>query len=166
VTGPSYDLLDKNELKFTGVQLAGADLNVVAAEVAEVLSLARKEVLVTDYLDQVLTLDILRSDIYPHQLLDRQKPLLKRLAEVPGVTLAADCAVTSAGMLGWIAADPAQASAAIERSRSMVSEINARISRRVMVFSTGAELVRGEIKDTNRPGFRSCCPVKVPEYAV
>jgi molybdenum cofactor synthesis domain-containing protein len=150
VNARSYDLLDKNELKFTGVELAGADLNVVAATVAEVLSLARNEVLVTDYLDHVLTLDILRADIYPHQLLDREKSLLQRLSQVPGVTLAADCAVTSAGMLGWIAADPAQAASAIRQAESMVSDINARISRRVMLFSTGAELVSGEVKDTNR----------------
>lgn len=144
-----FDLLDKNELSVVGVDLDGADLNEIAAAAAEVLDLDRREVLVTDYLDRVLTFDILRRTIYPHQLLDRETPLLTSLAAVSGVSLDGDATVRSRGMLGWIAADEADVASALVEARLRADDISARIAKRVMIFSTGAEIVRGEVKDTN-----------------
>lgn len=146
---PGYDLLDKNELTVTDVELTDADLAEVAAAVAEVISLRREEVLVTDYRDRVLTLDVLRPDIYPHQLLGRDSALLERLRTVPGVVIGPAGEVSSRGMLGWIAADPVQGREALTRAEAVAVEMDRRIARRVAVLSTGAELVAGEVRDTN-----------------
>ena len=100
-----FDLLDKRELMVIGVDLAAADLNELAAVAADVLRLERRDVLVTDYLDHVLTFDVLRPTVYAHQLLDRATALLEALARVDGVTLAPGARVDARGMLGWIAVD-------------------------------------------------------------
>jgi molybdenum cofactor synthesis domain-containing protein len=144
-----YDLLDKSELRVTNIHLGGADLNALAGVAARVLGLEANEVLVTDYLDEVLTFDILRPTMYPHQLLGRSDELLDALRVTPGVTLSALSRVTSNGMLGWIAADAEDMTAAIAGAKRIADEMDARIAKRVAVFSTGAELVSGEVKDTN-----------------
>lgn len=149
MTGPGYDLLDKNELTITDVELTDADLAAVATAVAEVIELRREEVLVTDYRDRTLTLDVLRPDVYPHQLLGRDSTLLERLRSVPGVRIGPAGEVSSRGMLGWIAADPVEAAEALRRGEAAAAEMDARIARRVAVLSTGAELVSGQVRDTN-----------------
>lgn len=145
-----YDLLSKSELRVHGVTLDDADLGELAAVAADVLELAAHEVLVTDYRDAVLTFDVLRPTIYPHQLLDRQDQLLARLAAATGVELEPTASVSADGMLGWIAADAAEIGPAIARAEAAATTISARIARRVVVFSTGGELVSGEVRDTNR----------------
>jgi molybdenum cofactor synthesis domain-containing protein len=144
-----YDLLDKSELRVTNIHLGGADLNALAGVAARVLGLEANEVLVTDYLDEVLTFDVLRPTMYPHQLLGRSDALLDALRVTPGVTLSALSRLTSNGMLGWIAADVEDMTAAIVGAKRIADEMDARIAKRVGVFSTGAELVSGEVKDTN-----------------
>jgi molybdenum cofactor synthesis domain-containing protein len=145
-----YDLLHKNELKFSGITLVRADLNQIARTVAEVLGLATEEVLVTDYLDHVMTLDVLRKTVYPHQIIGKKDILLQLLRQVPGVTLNDDITVTSEGMLGWIGANEDQAREAMHVAEAMVGGILKRISMRAIIFSTGAEVLGGDIKDTNR----------------
>jgi molybdenum cofactor synthesis domain-containing protein len=145
-----YDLLNKNELRVKGVKLDGADLGELASAVADVLELAGPEVLVTDYRDAVLTFDVLRATLYPHQLLDREQALLTRLRAAAGVVLADDASVTADGMLGWIAADAEEIAPALRRAEVQASEIAARVARRAVIFSTGGELVSGEVRDTNR----------------
>ncbi|MGI9163122.1 MAG: molybdenum cofactor synthesis domain-containing protein [Mycobacterium sp.] len=144
-----YDLLSKSELKVTRIELSGVDLTRLAAVAADVLVLEPNEVLVTDYLDNVVTFDVLRPSMYPHQLLGRSEALLTALAGVSGVTLSPESRVTADGMLGWIAADPEQLAAAMEGAQRIAEQIEERIRSRVGVFSTGAELVNGEVKDTN-----------------
>lgn len=144
-----FDLLKKNELKFRPITLEGADLNQIAATIAEVMQLEQAEVLVTDYLDHVMTLDILRSTIYPHQILAKKEPLLAALAQIPGVRLSEQTGVYSEGMLGWIAANAEDAAAALHTAEAMGASIRERLSKRAMIFSTGAEVLKGEIKDTN-----------------
>ena len=144
-----YDLLDKSELKVTAVELAGADLTALASVAAHVLGFETNEVLVTDYLDNVLTFDVLRPTVYSHQLVGRSEQLLAALREVPGVTLSSRSRVTSNGMLGWIAADDAEMTTAIAEAQRIAEQMDARIARRVAVLSTGAELVTGEVRDTN-----------------
>jgi molybdenum cofactor synthesis domain-containing protein len=150
ITGEAgFDLLDKNELKVVGVHLDGADLNALALVASEVLDLDPVEVLVTDYLDDVITFDILRRTIYPHQLLNRGDALLERLGQQDGVELAPDATVESRGMLGWIAADEEDLAGALAAAQARADDLLARIAKRVMIFSTGGELVSGEVKDTN-----------------
>jgi molybdenum cofactor synthesis domain-containing protein len=145
----AFDLLDKNELSIVGIELTGANLNEVAAAVADVLDLERREVLVTDYLDRVVTVDILRRAVYPHQLLTSSESLLDRVAAVPGVRLDPDAAVRSRGMLGWIAADSEGLEQVLAQAQRQAEEILQRVAKRVMIFSTGAELVDGQVEDTN-----------------
>jgi molybdenum cofactor synthesis domain-containing protein len=144
-----FDLLKKNELKFVGVDLDDANLNDLAAAIAEVLEMEVSEVFVTDYLDRTLTFDILRDRIYPHQIIDKQAPLMARLGAMPGVRVDADAKIRSEGMLGWIAADAEQANAALIVAERMSAEILDRWSRRTITFATGAEVKSGQVKDTN-----------------
>ncbi len=144
-----FDLLKKNELKFRDIALNGADLNRIAAVIAEVMQLEPSEVLVTDVLDGVMTLDILRDTIYPHQVLSKKDEMLKRLGEIPGVTVTEATTVFSEGMLGWIAANVEDVAGAMEKVEAMTAGIRERLTRRAVVFSTGAEVMKGEIKDTN-----------------
>jgi molybdenum cofactor synthesis domain-containing protein len=137
-------------LKIVGVVLAEADLRAIADATAEVLELNAGEVLVTDYLDESVTLDILRKTLYPHQFVAKRERLLAAIGDVHGVSLAKDAFVESQGMLGWIAADADEMGEAVGRAQAQAADIMARIARRVIVFSTGAELVSGEVKDTNR----------------
>lgn len=144
-----FDLLRKSELRVAGVTLQDVDLSALARAVAGVLELQPAEVLVTDYLDEVLTFDILRPQLYSHQLVGRGDELLAALESMPGVTLTDSAAVSANGMLGWIAADAPAVKTAIADAQLMANGINDRIAKRVAVFSTGAEMVRGEVKDTN-----------------
>ncbi|SHN15529.1 molybdopterin-binding protein [Cryptosporangium aurantiacum] len=148
-----FDLLDKKELRVTDVHLDGANLTDLARAVAEVLGLDPAEVLVTDYLDAVLTFDVLRPSLYPHQLLDRKNALLAHLAGTPGVRLGEHARVSADGVLGWIAADGADGvgvADALATAQRLATGMDARIARRVLIFSTGAEVAAAQIRDTNR----------------
>ena len=144
------DLLKKNELKFRDITLDHANLTEVAATVARIMDLDDTEVLVTDYLDNVMTLDILRSSLYPHQILAKKDVMLTALAQLPGVQITDKTTVFSEGMLGWIAADAEQATRAMQAAEAMTVNIKARLAKRAIIFSTGAEVLEGDIEDTNR----------------
>jgi molybdenum cofactor synthesis domain-containing protein len=150
-----FDLLEKTELRIEGITLDGANLNDVAAAVADVIGLDRDEVLVTDALNRVMTVDILRKTVDAYNLVGKQGELLERLAGLPGVGISHDTSVCSEGMLGWIAMDETEAKEVLERSRQMAAEIQAKIARRAMVFSTGFEVSSGQIEDTNQPTIAS-----------
>jgi molybdenum cofactor synthesis domain-containing protein len=151
VNTPEWNLLEKTELRIERIGLDGADLSVIAATVADELGLPRDEVLVIDARDDLLALDILRRTIDPYVLVGRREALLNALRAVLGVRVTEETDVCSEGMLGWISADAAEATAALDRSREMVAEIERRIASRAIVFSTGPEVVAGQIRDTNKP---------------
>jgi molybdenum cofactor synthesis domain-containing protein len=146
----TLDLLDKRELRIEGITLRDANLGALAAAAAGALKLPANEVLVTDVLGEVVTFDILRPKLYGHQLVGRWDAIRNRLAQVPGVTLSPDATITSNGVLGWIPGDPEVLQDALAEARATAEGITARISRRVCVLSTGAEVDDGEIEDTNR----------------
>jgi molybdenum cofactor synthesis domain-containing protein len=151
VNAPEWNLLEKTELRIERVRLDGADLSVVATTVADELGIPHDEVVVIDARDDLLALDILRRTIDPYVLVGRREALLGALGQIPGVQVTEETDVCSEGMLGWISADAAEAAAALDRSREMVAEIERRIASRAMVFSTGPEVMTGQIRDTNRP---------------
>lgn len=150
-----YDLLDKRELLIENISLSEANLNDIAAVVADTIGIDRKDVLVIDVRDEVVSLDILRKQVDPHLFAGRQKEMLQNLAKVPGVTISDKTEVTSRGMLGWISADDgaegAEIRASLERAELAAREIQENVSRRVMVFSSGIEVETGQIEDTNTP---------------
>ncbi len=151
----NYDLLNKNELKIEQIQLSNVNLNVFAHVVADVLGIDEKNVLVIDVRDNTVALDILQSGVDPHAFVAGEGELLKQLAALEGVTLSPDTHIASHGMMGWIVGDDAAGMQTdLDRSSEMVREILEKVSRRAMVFSSGIEVERGEIEDTNAPLIR------------
>jgi molybdenum cofactor synthesis domain-containing protein len=151
VTAPEWNLLEKTELRIERVGLDGADLSVVAATVADELGIPHDQVIVIDARDDLLALDILRRTIDPYVLVRRREALLNAVGLIAGVHVTEETDVCSEGMLGWISADATEATAALDRSREMVAEIERRIASRAIVFSTGPEVITGQIRDTNKP---------------
>jgi molybdenum cofactor synthesis domain-containing protein len=143
--------LEKTELRIERIELRGANLNQVAELVADVLGLEPDEVLVIDARDDLLALDILRRTVDPYLVVGKRVALLEALARLPGVTVTPETALCSEGMLGWIAMDASQAREALERGSDMADQIRGRIASRAIVFSTGPEVIRGQIEDTNKP---------------
>jgi molybdenum cofactor synthesis domain-containing protein len=151
MTDRTGSLLEKTELRIERIALEGADLTAVAAAVADVLSLPHAEVLVIDARDDVLALDILSPRVDPYAIAGQQTRLLAALASLPGISVAEDTAVCAEGMLGWIADDKATAVAALQTGARMADDISRRIAGRAIVFSTGPEVISGQIRDTNKP---------------
>lgn len=144
------DLLSKNELRIEDVDLHDADLRSVAATVAKVLEFDAREVMVTDYSDRTLTLDVLRRSVYAHTLVGREQALLCSLAEHPGIRLGPDARACANGVLGWIAADLDLSDDALASAAASANRIAEVISRRARIVSTGAEIIDGAVRDTNR----------------
>jgi len=146
-----FDLLEKTVLRIEKLELCGANLNQVAEVAADVLGLERDEVLVIDARDDLLALDILRRTLDPYLLVGKRVALLEALGRLPGVTVTPETALCSEGMLGWIAMDAGEARQALDRSSEIAEQIRSRIASRAVVFSTGPEVIRGQIEDTNKP---------------
>lgn len=149
----NHDLLTKTELKIEKIRLHNANLTEIAAQVAEVLNLNRNEVLVVDYQDESLTLDILNTCVNAYHIVGKKQQLLNGLDRLPGVSVSVETGVYSDGMLGWIAMDQEPAVKALRRSEQMAAEILENISRRARVFSTGTEVAQGQVEDTNTPAI-------------
>jgi molybdenum cofactor synthesis domain-containing protein len=148
-----YHLLHKTELRIEHISLRDANLTDLAAVVADTLSLEREKVLVIDVRDNTVALDILQESVDATAIVGKQDLLLRRLAALPGVGVTQETAFSSDGMLGWIAWDEAEGRHALRRSEEIAAEIHRKLSRQVIVFSTGAEVVTGQIEDTNTPAI-------------
>jgi molybdenum cofactor synthesis domain-containing protein len=148
-----FDLLQKTELRIERISLHSANLTRVAEVVAEVLGFEADEVLVTDALNDVLTIDILKKTVDALRLVGKRDLLLQRLAQLPGIGITGETSICSEGMLGWIAMDEDPAREALELSEKMAAEIRRKIAKRAIVFSTGHEVLSGQIEDTNQPAI-------------
>jgi len=95
-----FDLLQKTELKIQQIALRGANLNDVAAVVAEMIGIERDEVVVTDVFNDTMRIDILRKSLDIYSLIGKGKRLLLKLAQLPGVGVSAETSFCSEGMLG------------------------------------------------------------------
>jgi molybdenum cofactor synthesis domain-containing protein len=144
-----YDLLDKTELTIRGIFLRNVDLDKVARAAADTFGIDRGDLFVTDVQGDHLVFDILKKDLDPHALVGKREELLRRLAGLPGIAVTEDTTVASRGMLGWIALGASEGERALGTSERMAREIRQRLKKRVMVFSTGAEMVNGQVRDTN-----------------
>jgi len=149
-----YDLLNKTELQIDKVYLSNANLTTIADTAADVLGLERAEVLVVDYRDGTLVLDIHNTCVDAYAIVGRQEALLESLGALPGVRVTDGTSVSSRGMLGWISLDRGRAMEALQKGERMAAEIIRNVAKRVVVFSTGAEVENGEIEDTNFPTIR------------
>lgn len=146
-----FHLLQKTELRIEHITMKNANLNDIAATVADVLGMDRKEILVTDAQNEVMTIDILKKSVNAYSIIGQKDRLLRRLAELPGIVITEKTSICSEGMLGWIALEEKGARQALERSEKMVEEIQKNLSKRAIVFSTGFEVESGQIEDTNKP---------------
>jgi molybdenum cofactor synthesis domain-containing protein len=145
------NLFGKTEIWIENIILKNADLGEIASAVAEVLALKKEEVIVTDVRENRIVLDILRKTIHAEQIFGKKDELLKRLSEVPGVTVTTETDIHSEGILGLIALDKETAKKTIELSKQMINEIKNKIAKKVIIFPTGFEVKKGIIKDTNTP---------------
>lgn len=145
------NLLRKTELWVEGISLRMAKLDEIAARVAEVLELEHREVMVVDVREDHLVLDILRPVLDARQIAGKGKELLRRISSVPGVVLSEKASLHSEGALGWVCLDRDDSAPALEKSLRMGEEIRKRAAKRAVVFSTGSEVQRGLIADTNFP---------------
>jgi molybdenum cofactor synthesis domain-containing protein len=146
-----FDLLRKNELRIQGIALENANLNEIAAVVADMLGIDHNSVLVTDVQGDTLAIDILESSLDAYNIVGKSEDLLQRLSKLPGVSTTQETSICSEGMLGWIALDYSKARPALKRAEGIAEEIRQRLSKRAIVFSTGFEVAGGQVKDTNTP---------------
>jgi molybdenum cofactor synthesis domain-containing protein len=145
------NLFNKTELWIKGISLDNVDLDEIAKIVADTLNLQRKELLVTDVQGEKLVVDILRSGIDAHAIIGKEEELLRRLSAHPGVTITEKTSVGSQGLLSWIALDYAEGEEALKKSEEMAKEIQARLLKTAVVFSSGTEVANGQVRDTNTP---------------
>lgn len=146
-----YDLLEKTELWIKPVKLTDVDLCACAAAAAKVLGLTPDEIMVTDVLEDTMTLDVLVPTVEAEKIMGREKALLEALAAVPGVHITKETQAHSEGILGLIALDDELGREVLERSRDMIAGIEERLQRRCLVFASGEEVLSGQIRDTNTP---------------
>ncbi len=146
-----YRLLEKTELWISPVKLNGADLGACAEAAAQVLGVNPGDIMVTDVLEDRLTLDILVPTIRAEKIVACKQALLSALRAVPGVRITAETEVHSDGILGLISLDESTGKELLDRSRAIGAQIADHILRRSMVFATGKEILAGQIRDTNTP---------------
>jgi len=149
-----YDLLKKTELVIEKINLNQANLTDIAVQAAQALGLKQNDVLVVDYRDETLTLDILDACVNANQIVGKKELLLQNLGRVSGVTVSSETAIRSNGMLGWIDLDRDSAQEALRQAEKMAADILDNVSKRVIVFSTGGEVAAGQVQDTNTPAIR------------
>jgi molybdenum cofactor synthesis domain-containing protein len=143
------NLLDKTEIWIKGIKLEKVDLREVAKAVAQVLGLRENEVLVVDVRDDVVVLDILRKTIKAENVVGKEKEILNKLRTVEGVTLYLGASVHSEGILGLISLDEEATRQLLTSLKEVGRKVVEKVSKRVLVFSTGFELKQGMVKDTN-----------------
>lgn len=146
-----WDLLEKTTFWIVDIDLSGTDLGQVAELAATALGLPPKEVMVVDVRPGLVAFDILQRKVKAEAIVGKEKEILKRLKALPGIKIGPEAAVHSEGVLGLIALDPEEASKVLEESASITKNITRAVSRRAMVFASGAEVIAGKIKDTNSP---------------
>lgn len=151
----SVQLLEKSEVWLRGISLDNANLPGLANAVADVLSLPREKVFVTDVRPQLVVLDILVPRVELEDVTGKQAELLGALRAIEGIAVAEDASVHSEGILGVIGTPREEVDRYLDDARKLESQIARYASRRVAVVSTGSELLAGEIEDTNFAAIRS-----------
>jgi hypothetical protein len=150
------ELFEKTEIWISPIHIADVDLGLIAEKFAEVLHLDKKEIMVVDVREELVTLDILKKSVKAEDIIGKHDALLKVLAAIPGVSLTPETSIHSDGILGLIAIENQETAGEIlgEMER-MQRDISERIRKRAIVFPSGFEVQRGMIQDTNSPYIKS-----------
>ena len=143
------NLLQKTELWIEGITLQNARLDEIAEKVAQVLELEPREVMVIDVREDYMVLDVLRPVLKANQIAGKGREILREISGIQGVKLLPKASLHSEGALGWICLDEGDYRSAIAKASEMGEEIQRRVAKRAIVFSTGFEVEEGLIEDTN-----------------
>jgi molybdenum cofactor synthesis domain-containing protein len=142
-------LLGKTEVWLRGVHLDDVDLPKLAQRTADVLALPRDRVFVTDVREGIVVLDVLLPRVSLEEVAGKQQALLEAVARLDGVTVDPGAEVHSEGVLGVIGAPPERVVRILSEANRIETQIRDYASRRVAVVATGAELIEGNVRDTN-----------------
>ena len=146
------ELFEKTEIWISPIQIRGVNLDVVAEKVAKVLNLDKREVLVIDAGEEVITLDIIRKIVKAEDIIGKRGELLRTLAEITGISLTPETSIHSEGILGLIdIEDQKVAQDLLKNMEEMRGQISDRIQKRAVVFPSGFEIQKGFVQDTNTP---------------
>lgn len=149
------ELFEKTEIWVSPIRITDVDLGLIAEKFAEVLHLDKKEIMVVDVREELVTLDILKKSVKAEDIIGKNDALLKALAAIPGVSLSSETSVHSDGILGLIAIENQEmAGEILGGMERMQRDISERIRKRAIVFPSGFEVQRGMIQDTNSPYIR------------
>lgn len=147
----SLNLLEKTELWINNIKLENVNLNSIAETVADVLKIDLTKVLVVDVRDAHITIDILEKDVEEGNIIGKEKEILKRISEIPGVSLFEDTYIHSNGILGLICIDSEKPETITNLVTEMTDEMKKKIGQRAIIFPTGFEVKKKLIEDTNSP---------------
>lgn len=149
------DLLSKTELWVEDIVLSDVDLTQLSACAGGVLDLGIEDIFVTDVRDRRVVFDVVSPKVSLDAIAGKEDALLSALASFPGVALGPRASVHSHGVLGVIGAPAEQAADIIANAKKLEANLQAYVSRLVAVLSTGGEVARGEIEDTNYEAVKS-----------
>jgi hypothetical protein len=150
------ELFEKTEIWVSPIRIAEVDLGLIAEKFAEILHLDKKEIMVVDVREELVTLDILKKSVKAEDIIGKNDALLKALAAIPGVSITPETSIHSDGILGLIAVENQEmAGEILGGMEQMQRDISERIRKRAIIFPSGFEVKRGMIQDTNSPYIRS-----------
>lgn len=148
-------LLGKTEIWMQGIALNDTNLPELARAAARVLSLPEEQVFVTDVRESLVVLDVLQPKLALEQVVGKQEEIFKAVGKLPGVIISDHAEIHSEGVLGVIGTTREQAQNLVANAKRMERQIEQYASGRVAVISTGAEIIAGEVEDTNFSAIRN-----------
>ncbi|WP_298290795.1 molybdopterin-binding protein [Novosphingobium sp.] len=143
------DLLSKTELWVEDIVLEDVDLTRLALCAGGVLGLGAEDIFVTDVRDRRVVFDVVSPSVSLEAIAGKEAALLDALRGFGGVSLGGQASVHSFGVLGVIGAPAEQAADILANAAKLEAGLKAYVARSVVVLSTGGEVARGEIEDTN-----------------
>jgi hypothetical protein len=132
------ELFEKTEIWVSPIHISEVDLGLIAETFAEVLRLDKKQIMVVDVREELITLDILKKSVNAEDIISKKDALLQALAALPGVTLTPETSVHSDGILGLIAVESQKSGEILDSMEKMGREISGRIRKRAIVFHPGS----------------------------
>ncbi len=149
------DLLSKTELWVEDILLDDVDLTALAQAAGQVLGLGPEHIFVTDVRDRRVVFDVVSPTVSLDAIAGKEAALLAALRVFPGVSMGNRASVHSFGVLGVIGAPAEQAAGILANAAKLEAGLQAYVARSVIVLSTGGEVARGEIEDTNYAAVKS-----------